>query len=188
MVQQNLLDSIVFFLACSSADLQLLIGMQCECRYAFSLETVVSHAVFCSLIQRHAIVSDRHFEIASSSCGWDVARGSSITLNGWARIRQPPCQVLIHSELSRIPCGWWYMGQNVMIWSAVCSSAPHSLDAVEAMPHLCIDDRKRPTPVRRRFSRTQSGLGSPIPGGRASTSSKNECRREVPSRHQMLHL
>ena len=88
----------------------------------------------------------------------------------------------------RIPFGWRYMGQDVIIWSAVCSSAPHSLDAVEAMPHLCIDDRKRPIPVRRRFSRTQASLGIPIPGGRASTSPKNECRQEVPSRHSMLQL
>ena len=69
---------------------------------------------------------------------------------------------------------------------AVCSSAPHSQDAVEAMPRLCVDDRKRPTPVRRRFSRTQASLGNPISGGRASTSSKNECRQKVPSRHTML--
>ena len=88
----------------------------------------------------------------------------------------------------RIPFGWRYTGHDVIIWSAVCSSAPHSQDAVEAMPHLCINDRKRTTPVRRRFSRTQAGLVSPIPGGRASTSSKNECRREVLSRHPMFHL
>ena len=88
----------------------------------------------------------------------------------------------------RMPFGWRYMGHDVIIWYAVCSSASHSQDAVEAMPHLCIDDRKKPTPVWRRFSRTQAGLGSPIPGGRASTSSKNECRLEVPSRHAMLHL
>ena len=74
----------------------------------------------------------------------------------------------------RIPFGWRCMGHDVIIWSAVCSSAPHSQDAVEAMPNLCIDDRKSHIPVRRRFSRTQAGLGSPIPGGRASTSSKNE--------------
>ena len=35
----------------------------------------------------------------------------------------------------RIPFGWRYMGQDVVIWSAVCSSAPHSQDYVEAMPH-----------------------------------------------------
>ena len=88
----------------------------------------------------------------------------------------------------RIPFGWRYMGQDVITWSTVCSSAPHSQDAVEAMPHLCINDRKKPTPVWRRFSRTQAGLVSPIPGGRAFTSSKNECRRKVLSRHSMLHL
>ena len=88
----------------------------------------------------------------------------------------------------RIPFAWRYAGQNVIIWSAVNSSAPHSQDAVDAMPHLCIDDRKRPTLVPRRFSRTQAGLGSPIPGGRASKPSKNECRREAPSRHPMLQL
>ena len=81
-----------------------------------------------------------------------------------------------------------YMEHDVIIPSAVCSSAPHSQDAVEAMLHLCIDDRKRPTSVRRRFSRTRAGLGIPIPGGRAFTSSKNECRREVLSCHLMLHL
>ena len=88
----------------------------------------------------------------------------------------------------RIPFGWRYMGHDVIIWSAVYFSAPHPQNAVEAMLHLCIDDRKRPTPVRRRLSRTQAGLGSPMPGGRASTSSKNECRPEVPSGRLMLHL
>ena len=98
-----------------------------------------------------------------------------------------PAKFSLTVSRPRIPFGWRYMGQDVIIWSAVCSTAPHSQDAVEAMPHLCINDRKRPTPVRRRFSRTQAGLGSPIPGGRASTSSKNECRREVPSLLSMLH-
>ena len=88
----------------------------------------------------------------------------------------------------RISFGWRYMGQDVIIRSALCSCAPHSQYAMEAMPHLCIDDRKKPTPVRRRLSRTQVGLGSPIPDVRASTSSKNECGREMPSRHPMLHL
>ena len=38
-----------------------------------------------------------------SSCGCDVASRSSIILNGWARIRQPPCQALVHSELTPNP-------------------------------------------------------------------------------------
>ena len=82
----------------------------------------------------------------------------------------------------------WMAAQDVAISSAICSSAPHSQNAAEPMPHLRLDDRKRPTPVQRRFSRTQAGLGSPISGRRASTSSKNECRQEVSSRHPMLHL
>ena len=97
------------------------------------------------------------------------------------------CQTASHlAQLSftvsrpRIPFGWRYEGQNVTIWSAVCSSAPHSQDAVKAMPRLCIDEGKRPTPVRRQFSRTQAGLGNPIPGGKASTSSKMKVDEKCP--------
>ena len=95
-----------------------------------------------------------------------------------------PCQALFHSEQTSNPIWMAVYGTgccNMVIWFAVCSSAPRSQDTVEVMPHLCIDDRKRSTPVRRRFSRTQVGLESPITGGRAPTSSKNECSREVPS-------
>ena len=101
--------------------------------------------------------------------------------------QQPLCQALVHSEHTPNPFQWQYMVHDVIIWSAGCSSAPHLQDAVEAVSNLCLNDRKRPTSVRRRFSRSQAGLGSPIPGRRVSTSSKNECRREVPSRHPMLH-
>ena len=41
----------------------------------------------------------------------------------------------------------------------VCSSSPHSQAAEGAMPHLCKQERKRPTPVRRRFSRTHAWQG-----------------------------
>jgi len=44
------------------------------------------------------------------------------------------------------------------------SSAPHSQAAEEAIPHLYKQERKRPTPVRRRLSRTQALLGRVIPG------------------------
>ena len=40
------------------------------------------------------------------------------------------------------------------MWSAVCSLAPHSHFAKGARPHLCMDEPKRPTPVRRRLSWT----------------------------------
>ena len=43
-------------------------------------------------------------------------------------------------------------------WSAVCSLAPHSHFAEEARLHLCMDEPKRPTPVRRRWSLTQAVL------------------------------
>jgi len=43
---------------------------------------------------------------------------------------------------------------------AVCSSTPHLQFAEGTKPHLCIVERNCPTPVRRRFSLTQEGLGS----------------------------
>jgi len=45
-------------------------------------------------------------------------------------------------------------------WSRVCSSAPHYQAAEEA-----IHERKRPTSVRSRLSRTHAVLGKVIPGG-----------------------
>ena len=47
--------------------------------------------------------------------------------------------------------------------SAVWSLAPHSQFAEEARPHLCMDEPKRPTPVRRRLSLTQAVLVKLIP-------------------------
>ena len=44
-------------------------------------------------------------------------------------------------------------------WSAVYFSAPLSLGAVAALPHLCIDERKR------RLNLTQAILGRNIPSG-----------------------
>ena len=45
-----------------------------------------------------------------------------------------------------------------MMWSAVCSEAPHSQFGEGATPHLYMDECNRPTPVRRRFSFTQDVL------------------------------
>ena len=55
------------------------------------------------------------------------------------------------------------MGHVQIMWSAVCSLAPHSHSAKEARPHLCMDEPKRPTPVRRRLSLTQAVLVKLIP-------------------------
>ena len=50
------------------------------------------------------------------------------------------------------------MGHVKMMCSAVCSLAPHSHFAEEARPHLCMDEPKRLTPVRKRLSLTQAVL------------------------------
>jgi len=48
--------------------------------------------------------------------------------------------------------------------STVCSSAQHSQVAEEDIPHLCKQERKGPTPVRRQLSRTHAVLRRVIPG------------------------
>ena len=50
-------------------------------------------------------------------------------------------------------------------WSTVCSFAPHSLAAEKGIPYLYKQERKRPTLVRRRLSRTQALLGRVTAGG-----------------------
>jgi len=62
------------------------------------------------------------------------------------------------------PMDWTLENNIVDGLSTVCSSAPHSQAAEEAIPHLYKQERKRPTPVRRRLSRTQALLGRVIPG------------------------
>ena len=52
-----------------------------------------------------------------------------------------------------------------MTWSTVCSSAPHSQAAKEAIPYLYEQEKKHPTPMRRRLSRTQALLRRVVPGG-----------------------
>ena len=56
-------------------------------------------------------------------------------------------------------------GHVKIMWFAVCSLAPHSHFAEEARPHLCMDEPKRPTLVRRRLSLTQAVLIKLIPIG-----------------------
>ena len=57
------------------------------------------------------------------------------------------------------------MGHIKIMWSTVCSLAPHSHFAEEARPHLCMDHPKRPTSVRRRLSLTQAVMVKLIPIG-----------------------
>ena len=64
-----------------------------------------------------------------------------------------------------IPFGARCRGHLEMMWSAVCSEAPHSQFGEGAAPYLYMDEWNRPTPVRRRFSFTQDVLGKPIPRG-----------------------
>ena len=52
-----------------------------------------------------------------------------------------------------------------IMWFAVCPLALHSHFAEEARPHLCMDEPKRPTTVRRRLSLTQAVLVKLIPKG-----------------------
>jgi len=52
----------------------------------------------------------------------------------------------------------------MITWPTVCS-APHSQTAEEAIPHSYKQQEKRPTPVRRRLSRTQALLGRVTSGG-----------------------
>ena len=60
------------------------------------------------------------------------------------------------------PCSPWgrWIGHWRTTWPAVCSSAPHSQAAEGAIPHLHKHERKRPTPVWMRFSRTQAVRGA----------------------------
>jgi len=62
-------------------------------------------------------------------------------------------------------CTWWsrWIGHCRTTCSTVCS-VPQSLAAEEAIPHLYRQERKRPTPVRRRLSRSQALLGRVNPG------------------------
>ena len=55
------------------------------------------------------------------------------------------------------------MGHVKIMWSVVCSPAPHLHFAEEARPHLCMDERKRPTPACKQMSLTQAVLVKLIP-------------------------
>jgi len=56
----------------------------------------------------------------------------------------------------------WTLEDNMVDGLFFC---PHSQVAEKAIPHLYKQERKRPTAVRRRLSRTRAVLGRVIPGG-----------------------
>jgi len=73
---------------------------------------------------------------------------------------------IVSSSRTARPCSPWggrWIGHWRTTWLTVCFSAPHSQAAEEAIPHFYRQERKRPTPVWRRLSRTQALLGRSIP-------------------------
>jgi len=73
----------------------------------------------------------------------------------WAAIRLSRHPVPSRHALSAEVDGLDNERQNGQ-WSTVCSSVPRSQVAEGAMPQLCKQERKRPTPVLRRLSRTHT--------------------------------
>ena len=55
------------------------------------------------------------------------------------------------------------MGHVKIMWSAVCSLAPHLHFSEEARLHLYMEEPKRPTPARRRINLIQAVLVKIIP-------------------------
>ena len=68
-----------------------------------------------------------------------------------------------------IPVGARCVGHDEIMWSAVCSVAPHSQFGEGARPHLYMSEPKRPVPERNRLSLTQDALGRLIPNGLVET-------------------
>ena len=100
-----------------------------------------------------------------------------------AGVEQPLDSLIVHNRQCIQS-----MGRSIdwrTTWSTVCSSASQSQAAEEAIPHLNKQERKRPSPVRRRLSRTQAreqpGLwdrgakGTLFPVAVCPGSQKDEC-------------
>ncbi|CAK8687580.1 unnamed protein product [Clavelina lepadiformis] len=88
----------------------------------------------------------------------------------------------------RTPCGGRWIGQAMITWSAVCSVAPHSHPGEAASPYLCMSERKRPTPVRKRLSLTQAVLARDIPGRFGSASAMKSQSLKVLFCHSVLNM
>ena len=88
----------------------------------------------------------------------------------------------------RIPVGARCTRHVRMMCSTVCSAAPHSQSDVGARPHLCINDRKHPTPARKRLSLTHDNLGRPIPIGLVLVLGTKARRSDEHSEYSVLRL
>ena len=84
----------------------------------------------------------------------------------------------------------WMAINRARYYQVVCSLLIRSTLACRWGSHTrsCIVERNRPTPVRRRLSLTQAGLGKCIPDGREPTSAMKPWSREALSCHSMFHL
>ena len=138
----------------------------------------------------------------------EVIHSSSATEQDWGRgfiLLPPQAGVLADQMLAvivlsqhrvsssktvspRIPLGARCVGHTRITCSAVCSTAPHSQFGVGARPHLCMDDLKQPTPVRRRLSLTQAVLDKPIPIGRVLVLRMRARRAEALSEYSAFHV
>jgi len=72
-------------------------------------------------------------------------------------------QSIVSSSRTVRPCNPWggrWIGHWKTTWSVVWSSVPHSHAAEVAIPHLCKQEQKCPTPVRRHLSLTHAVSGT----------------------------
>ena len=103
----------------------------------------------------------------------------SSALDLGASVEQPFDCLISRTVKPCSPGGGRWVGHWRTTWSTVCSSAPHSQAAEEAIPHLCKQEQKLPTPVRRRLKRTPAILGRVIPGVCAGVGDESVESRKV---------
>ena len=104
-----------------------------------------------------AVVTSSSFELVVQTTAWPHYISGQVLSS----------HSVVSSSRTVRPCSPWrgrWIGHWTTTWSTVRSSAPHSQAAEKAIPHLYKKERKRPTPVRRRLSRTPPLLGRVIPG------------------------
>ena len=99
-------------------------------------------------------------------------------------------QYIVSSSRIVRPCSPWgcrWIGHWRTTGSTVCSSVPYSQVVEGATFHLWKQERKRPTPVWRRLSRTHAVLEREIPGGWVPVSGMKARSHAVFSNHSAFH-